>query len=234
MELILNIGYIAALLAAFERIRQVMREGMPQFNGTTILFTAVGALLIDRVVIAAGSLLGEGELLAGLNLGRLWLGAMVPPLLIVTYVEFTGRLKVRGARTKTVSAVVWGLAWLIFGLQVWHSATALTLDGLSPVQSGGLLYYVPQLPLTAPGTVAANTVGLVFALFILLRSTWPLPLIGIGLVWLESVLFPQPFIVAQGIEVIWIWTLVLTDWWAQKIGLRIDRGELDNRLDRLG
>ena len=234
MEPILLIVYIALLMAAFLRMRGVTREAMPQFNGTTILFATAGALLIDRIVIAAGSVLGKGELLAALNLGRLWLGVMIPPLLIVTYVEFTGRLKVKGAGTRTVATVVWGLAWAIFALQVWSSLGSLELDRLFAAGTGGLVYYLPQSPLTYPGTAAANTIGVVFGIFILLRTGWPLPLIGAGLVLAEAVFLPQSFIVAKGLEVLWIWTLVVTDWRAQKVGLQINRSELDTRLDRLG
>jgi hypothetical protein len=117
---------------------------------------------------------------------------------------------------------------------VWSSLGSLGLDRLVVAGTGGLLYYLPQSPLTYPGTVAANTVGVVFGIFILLRTGWPLPLIGAGLVLAEAVFFPQSFIVASGFEVLWIWTLVLTDWRAQKAGLQINRSELDTRLDRLG
>ena len=234
MDQILMFVYIGLLLSAFLRMRRVLREPLAHFNGTTILFVVVGALLIDRVVIAGGNLMGEGPLAAALNLGRLWLGVMVTPLLIVTYVEFTGRLKVRGAGTKTVAAVVWGLAWVIFGFQVWSSWESLGLDRLALVEAGGLLYYTPETPLTHPGTVAANMVGVVFGFFILLRTGWPLPLLGAGLVLAEAVLFPQPFIFQKGLEVLWIWALILTDWRAQKAGLQITRSELDTRLNRLG
>jgi hypothetical protein len=226
--------YIALLLTAFLRMRRVMHEPATQFNGTTILFTFAGALLIDRVVIAIGRLIGPGPLLAGLNLGRLWLVAMLAPLLIVTYVEFSGRLKVKGAGTQTVAAVVWALAWLLFAAQVWGSLGSLSAGDLAIVEGQGLLYYAPVSAPTAPGTIAANLIGFVFGIFILVRSGWPLPLLGAGLVLAEAVFFPQPFIIEKGLEVAWIWALVLTDWRAQKIGLQINRGELDTRLDQLG
>lgn len=234
MELLLTILYILALGAAFARMRRVLHDPLTQLNGSLVLFTAIGALLVDRCVLAAGTLLGKGELLAGLNLGRLWLTTLVTPLLVVTYVEYTGRLKIKSARTRTIAGVVWGLAWLIAGLQAWESWPKLAFDRLVPVELGGLLYYAPEMPLAEPGTLAANTVGVLFGALIFLRTGWPFALIGTGLVWVEALLYPQPFIVVKGLEVLWLWGLVLTEWRAQKEGLQIKRSELDTRLDRLG
>jgi hypothetical protein len=185
-------------------------------------------------VIVSGEFLGEGKLLAGLNLGRLWLNALVPPLLIVTYIEYTGRLKIKGASTKTIAGVGWGLAWLCVAAQVWANWPQIGLDRLAPVELGDLLYYAPAAAPVEPGTLAANTVGVIFTALIFLRSGWPLALAGTGLVWAEALFFPQPFIVVEGLEVLWLVSLVLTEWRAGFEGLRIKRKELNTRLDRLG
>jgi hypothetical protein len=215
-------------------MRRVLHDPLTQLNGSLVLFTAIGVVLIDRMVLAIGALLGEGSLLAGLNLGRLWLNALVTPLLIVTYVEYTGRLKIKSAQTRTIAGVVWGLAWLIVGLQAWESWPKLALDRLVPVEQGGLLYYAPEIPLAEAGTLAANTIGVIFGAFILLRTGWPVALLGIGLVWGEALFYPQTFMVVKGLEVLWLWALVLTEWRAEKEGMQIKRSELDTRLGRLG
>lgn len=234
MELILMALYVTALGAAFIRFRRVLHDPLAYSGGSLVLVTAIGTALIDKVVIVTGRTLGEGELLAGLNLGRLWLNVLVLPLLLVTYVDLTGRLKIKAARTRTVAGMTWVLAWLLVGLQAWNSLPQLAFENLSPVEFGGLLFYEPAAPLAHPGTLAANIAGLLLGLLILLRTGWPAALIGTGLILAERALFPQPFIIDGAIEALWLWSLVLTEWRAQREGLGIKRSELDTRLERLG
>ena len=221
------------LLFAFQRMRILVRESPAAFNGATVLLSVSGAMLIDRLILSLGLVLPEGRLLAALNLGRLWLLVLLTPLLIVTYVEFTGRLRVKGARSKAVAAVVWALAVLILLLQAWDSQSQLRLAELVYVQAGGLGYYTPAEPLRYAGSIAATTLGVIFGTFMLFKTGWPFVLLGAVTVWLERLVFPQPFLVENVIGVLWLFAMVLTEVKAQREGLQISRRELDSRLDQL-
>ncbi|THV30805.1 hypothetical protein [Glycomyces paridis] len=52
-------------------------------RAANLALPVVAALVYDNAVIAAGSLVGEGAMLEGLNAGRFWLHALLTPLLVV-------------------------------------------------------------------------------------------------------------------------------------------------------
>ena len=222
------------LLAAFQWQRVLIKESPNAFHGATVLLVVSGGMLIDRLILSAGLLLEEGPLLAALSLGRLWLLTLLSPLLIVTYMEYTGRLRVRGAGSKRVAGVVWALAIVLVLVQAWDSLPRLQLENLVFMQEGGLSYYTTAERLLHPGTAAATTLGVISGVFILFRSGWPFVLLAAAMLWIEMLVYPQPFPAANTVEVLWLLALILTEMKVQQEGLQITRSELDSRLDQLG
>lgn len=229
--------YVVLLFAAFQTIRKQVKELSLSFNGTTILLAVIGALLLDNLIITSGLPLREGRLLAAFNLGRWWLRILMMPMLIVTYVEMTGRLEIQAAKSRTIAGVVGGLALLLVIVQAWANAAVLQPDQLVPVQlvaGANWTIYAPAEHLLLPGTIAANTVGAAFGLLMLIRARWPWVLLAAAAVLIGSTLVSLPLFAANGLEVALVWTLVATESRAQREGLKLSRRDLETRLKGLG
>lgn len=225
--------YTLLLFAAFQTLRRHLKELSFSFNGTTILLAVTGALVVDNLIISAGLPLKEGVLLAALHLGRLWLRVLLLPLLIVTYVEMTGRLEFKAAKTRTVAIVVSVLALLLVAAQVWANFQALRPGALVPetLPAGAdWVIYTPTLGPVLPGTIAAHAVGIAFGLLMLVRARWPWVFLSATAVFLAGTFVPAPLFAANGLETALLWALVATESRAQREGFQLSDSELETRL----
>lgn len=225
--------YTLLLFAAFQALRRHITEMSFSFNGTTILLAVTGALVVDNLIISAGLPLKEGALLAALNLGRWWLRVLLFPLLIVTYVEMTGRLEIKAAKTRTVALVVSALALLLVAVQAGVNFPTLQPGALAPemLPSGtDWVVYAPPVDPVLPGTIAAHAVGAAFGLLMLVRARWPWVFLTASAVFAAATFVPVPLFAANGLETALLWALVATENRAQREGLQLSDRELETRL----
>lgn len=233
MSIYLYPVYTLTLLIAFQWLRRLLKENTTNRGGSTVLLAVVGGILIDNLIVAAGVLLGKGEMLEALSLGRWWLRLLYPPLLIVTYVEMSSRLGLAAAATPVVSWLTRGLGLLLAATQAWANAPLLQKGTLALVNEGGVLQYVPDGSLILPGVLAATIIGAFFGLLMTITGRWPLVLLAAGVLLAEILFYPQPAEVAAGLEVVLVGILVLTEARAQRQGLRMKLGDIDRRMERI-
>lgn len=225
--------YAVLLFLAFQRLRRLILDPTVFHPAVSILLAVTGSLLVDTLILSAGRWIGEGPLLAGLNLGRLWLRILLVPALLIAYAELAGRLRVRAAGTPVVAALVRALALLLIAVQAWANADRLQLDALALVDTPAGISYSPLAGLVLPGDLAAHAVGVVLGALILWRSRWPWLLVTAALVAAEMTFLPQPDLIRYGLEVALIWALIETEARAQREGFRMTRQDLSDRFDQL-
>ncbi|WP_151733890.1 hypothetical protein [Paenibacillus tengchongensis] len=131
----------------------LLMYGLTLFLGDSIrsacysLLAVTAALVWDNGVMAAGTTIGEGDLLESLNLARYWLHAFCTPLLVLVSYDLIRRTGSPWAATTAAR----GAAWLFTaGLIIMELATHTFSLQLRPVLEYGALRYVPAEETSGP------------------------------------------------------------------------------------
>lgn len=140
-----------------------------------VLPIVLASISYDNLILAMGSLIGEGELLETLSMVRFLLHYVVVPLFIVIGVEIAHRAGA-GWANPAVRVLSWVIALGIAGVDV--TTHYIGLD-LVPVRFAGILRYtaanVSGPPIT---TILVNLFMLLIGIGIWIRLKWPWLFVG--------------------------------------------------------
>lgn len=132
------------------------------------------ALTYDNAVIAAGSAIGEGDLLLALNAGRFWVHALVTPLMIWAGLKLIGWAR----------PWAWAVIGVLIAIGVYTDVVALRLV---PESEGGVLRYVNDAAAGPPIPAIVTILILVGCGVVLFRRTrigWLL--VGAGVMFVAA------------------------------------------------
>lgn len=214
--------YVIVAVALLVLTVLLARSLVERFSLAALCGLIVSAgLVYDNSVIAAGSAIGEGSLLQGLNWLRYLIHALATPLLVMFAWDVAARaggLAPRGSPSTWARRPAWRAFFVVvtLALVAWGVIADLLPLRLEPETVDGVLSYAPAggSPFPLP---AAVTTGVILAVAIWL---WRVP----GWPWLAimtavaSVLFGvAPAVgvpvVGQAAEVVLIAAILLTERW---------------------
>jgi hypothetical protein len=151
---------------------------------TLIVWLVALALIYDNGVIALGNLVGEGEFLRILTVGRFCIHFTVTPLLIWTSLEQARRA---GYAWAGGSAVRMGTMLLIVGLVVTGFVTEVHNIDLELMTVDGVLrYMLPEAIFTAIVPVIGAVIALVIGGLVWRARGWPWMLFGTLVIFLSE------------------------------------------------
>ncbi|MET3941625.1 hypothetical protein ABIC22_004437 [Paenibacillus sp. PvP094] len=130
------------------------------------------SLAYDNGIIAAGHLIGEGELLKGLSSVRFWLHAFATPTLILV-----GYYILRSSQVKFSKHIITHItAWLItLGLIIYQivSSTLQEVKSLIPIEEYGVLRYTSESLAGPPFMVIiVGFLLLIIGIIVLVKQKW--------------------------------------------------------------
>lgn len=159
-----------------------MRRGVVTYANIPLLI--IIALFVDNLVIALGTVIGEGNTLYNLNVLRFWL-ALLTALLAL----FAGDVVRRSNQWKAKRAEVGVMMWIVTaGLLVLQLTTETLSVKLKPEEEYGVLRYVPQEVPGPPWMILIVLILLlVSSMIIWKRQRWPWMFFGIILMSVGSV-----------------------------------------------
>ncbi|RSD29181.1 hypothetical protein [Mesobacillus subterraneus] len=157
---------------------------------TNVLLLVTFGLIYDNTVLAAGSIIGEGSLLKGLNLMRYWIHALFTPLLILfswAAVRKSGLTSISNRKGEI-------LAWLFTAAMILTELIQNTIGiKIEPARKYGVLSYEPAASHVPPIMIIGVTLALLAAGLILWkRLKWKWLAIGVILMGIGSTV-PFPF-----------------------------------------
>jgi hypothetical protein len=141
---------------------------------TIVMPIVLASISYDNLILASGSLIGEGELLKSLSMLRFLLHFLVVPLFIVIAVELAHRAGAKWANT-SVRVLSWVLA---VGLAGYDVVTQFIGLQLVPVTFSGILRYTIAQPSPPIVTILVNLFVLVIAIGIWIRLKWQWLFVG--------------------------------------------------------
>jgi hypothetical protein len=156
-------------------------------TGARIVAAVAILLVIDNLILAAGSVIGEGEALRSVSLVRFAGHTFVTPLLVVAARSLAAEGGVRWATRPPARAVASGLCGVLIAVGI---ATDLVGLELAPILEGGVLRY--HDPMGGPPVPAIVTLVAVLILSVPLGRAgggWG-PLVGGALMFVASALDP--------------------------------------------
>ncbi|MFC7686423.1 phospholipid phosphatase [Ureibacillus sp. GCM10028918] len=136
------------------------------WNLTNVLLLVIVGLIYDNLIIAAGSFIGEGELLEGLSYARFCLHALFTPTLVLFAFGICSNLGLIWAK-KTYWKVIF--SFITLGLVVYELFTSVIGLELRAKEENGLLSY-ESVESAGPVMVILVTVVLVIVGIILLKK----------------------------------------------------------------
>lgn len=140
-----------------------------------VLPIVLASISYDNLILAMGSLIGEGELLETLSMVRFLLHYVVVPLFIVIGVEIAHRAGAGWANT-AVRVLSWVIALGIAGVDV--TTHYIGLD-LVPVRFADILRYTAANVIGPPiTTIVVNLFMLLIGIGIWIRLKWPWLFLG--------------------------------------------------------
>jgi len=233
MAAILYPIFTIAQLLLFFRLWKLRRGSGKRVAGVLILQVVLFSLIYDNLIISVGGLLGEGDLLERLNLGRFVLRAVFTPLLMVTVVEFAARGSVKWAKN-IISRIIIGFAMVsLMGLGIFLNVFASS--ELVPETFAGTLRYIHILDAPPiPSTLTILAV-IIFGALIWRAVKWPWVFVG-GLITFIGSAVPVTLVgpvVNSGVEVLLMWSLVATKNRFAAPDYSLSESELDSRISRV-
>ena len=233
MAAILYPIFTIAQLLLFFRLWKLRRGSGKRVAGVLILQVVLFSLIYDNLIISVGGLLGEGDLLERLNLGRFVLRAVFTPLLMVTVVEFAARGSVKWAKN-FISRIIIGFATVsLMGLGIFLNVFASS--ELVPESFSGTLRYA-QIPAAPPiPTILTILVVIIFGALIWRAVKWPWVFAG-GLIMFIGSAVPISLVgpvVNSGVEVLLMWSLIATANRLDTPDYSLSESELDSRISRV-
>lgn len=149
------------------------------------------SLAYDNGIIAAGNVIGEGELLISLSSLRFWLHAFATPSLVLV-----GYHILRSSGAKFAKNIITNVAaWLItVGLVIYQivSFTLSEVKNLTALQENGVLRYTAEGHQGPPMMVIiVGIILLIVGLIVFIKQKWVWMLVGTTLLFVGQII-PQP------------------------------------------
>lgn len=157
-------------------------------RGAPLVALVCAALTYDNVVIAAGTSIGAGPLLEGLNAGRFWAHALITPLMILAVLRLGVRVPAR--------EVFWALTVLLVAYGAYIEIVRLRLG---PRQESGTLRYV-NVAAEGPPIAAIVTILVLIGLGIFIWRKSGRPWVAVGALTMFVA-------AAAGASVVWVQNL---------------------------
>ncbi len=185
--------------------------------GALTLILPIAAVVYDNVMVALGSFVGDGQLLAILSFPRFLGHALLTPIWIVTVVAFAVRT---GAFARRPIAWMRG-SWILYGaLVVVGLVNSVVLLRYELVEQADLVYYTNAGGIPGPPLPSVIMVLVVIACGVIVarRTRWPWMLAG-GVFELVAAAIPTAlvgFVVANSGEVVLAAALVATEAFLQR------------------
>jgi len=159
-----------------------------------LLFVSL-SLAYDNGIIAAGNIIGEGELLIFLSSLRFWLHAFATPSLVLVSYHI---LRCSGAKFAK-NSITNMAAWLItLGLVIYQvvSSTLYEVKNLTSIQEYGVLRYTAEGHYGPPMMVIIVGIMLLFVgIIVLVKQKWVWLFVGTTLLFVGQLI---PFPVESG------------------------------------
>lgn len=217
----------------FRRLWALRRQDVHRYAGALALQLLVYAALYENLVLAVGSLVGEGDLLERLNRITLFLQAILAPFLMVAALEFARRGGVKWAGGRLIPLVIWLSALSLAGFGAM--AAFLASSELRLETFAGVRWYAPVNPLPPVPEALTALVILVFGLLLWRPIRWPWMGVA-GVVMLVGLAIPAelagPF-AGSTAELLLLALFVATVNRLVNPEFSISEGELDSRLGRV-
>ncbi|HNB50439.1 MAG TPA: hypothetical protein PK530_00770 [Anaerolineales bacterium] len=214
----------------FFRLWQLRQTSQTRAAGTLILQMVLFGLVYDSWVLVAGSIVGEGDMLMRLNLGRYVFFAVFTPLLMITGADFAARLGVVWAEKWYFQVVIWVAAICLVGLGSvleWQFKDALVVERM-----WGTLRYVHPMEFLPFAPVLTNVVLIFLGGLAWWKGRWPWMLVG-AVVMLVGGVIPTAWggaLISLGAQGILVGCLVATEQRLLTPDFSLTESELNSRI----
>jgi hypothetical protein len=201
--------------------------------GVLILQMALLGLVYDSIVIAVGSLVGEGEVLRQLNLGRYVFFTVFTPLLMITGLEFAARAGVVWAQKRVFQILIWVAAFSLVGfggVVEWQFKDSLVVE-----EVWGALRYVHEVSFLPLAPILTNFVLMILGGLIWRKYRWPWVFAG-ALVMLVGSAIPLGMVgpwVSTGAQAVLMGCLVATERRLLTPDFTLSESELKSRFSQV-
>ncbi|EGJ29228.1 MULTISPECIES: hypothetical protein [Moorena] len=195
-----------------------------------VLPIVLASISYDNLVLAMGSLIGEGDLLKSLSMVRFLLHFLVVPLFIVIAVELAHRAGAVWANT-IVRVFSWVLALGLGGFEV---ATQFVGLELVPVTFAGTLRYtVAEVSAPPIVTILVNLFVLLIGIGIWVRLKWPWLFVGtlVALIGNAVPISRVGTLVGSASEFVMALSLLLTERRTQFVRAQLGSGEKTTKVE---
>lgn len=191
---LLAFGYLCLFLVWFVLVRK-----NKWLDVTNIPLIVLLGLVYDNLIIASGSIIGEGLLLKNLSIGRHWLHAFLTPTLILFAWGICFKTGFRWAQ-KTIWKVLAPL--LTIGLILFELIIVVMKIKMEPRWENGLLTYENIAHTSSPFMVVVVTTVLLVVGFLLIRKfhfpwlfigTFAMIIGGVVGIWIKNPLLMNVF-----------------------------------------
>jgi hypothetical protein len=135
-----------------------------------LLLVLMAGLLYDNFISGIGFLIGEGELLKGLNLVRYVVHAFATPLLCYIVFAIARAMGVKLFQNRILEIAVWIMIAGFMLLGYLHEVAPLDLV---PKIRWGVLNYVHAVPSPPLAAILINILVIIIAAFIWRATAWP-------------------------------------------------------------
>ncbi|NET67027.1 MAG: hypothetical protein F6K63_22605 [Moorea sp. SIO1G6] len=196
-----------------------------------VLPIVLASISYDNLVLAMGSLIGEGDLLKSLSMVRFLLHFLVVPLFIVIAVELAHRAGAVWANTIIVRVLSWVLALGLGGFEV---ATQFVGLELVPVTFAGTLRYtVAEVSAPPIVTILVNLFVLLIGIGIWVRLKWPWLFVGtlVALIGNAVPISRVGTLVGSASEFVMALSLLLTERRTQFVRAQLGSGEKTTKVE---
>ncbi|GAB4581022.1 MAG: hypothetical protein Fur0022_37670 [Anaerolineales bacterium] len=217
----------------FFRLWKLRRKSEKRNVGVLILQVVLFSLMYDGLVLSLGRLIGEGILLAQLNVGRYLFYAIFSPLLMVTGMEFAARADVRWAQMRVFRLIIWIAVISLIGFGTvlqWQFRESLMADS-----SMGILRYVHETGFLPFAPLLTTLVLMILGMLIWRHIKWPWVFLGALVMFIASAV-PLGLVgpvVNSGAQVLLLGALVATERRLLTPDYSLSASELDSRISQV-
>lgn len=168
---------MAAIGACMLALAAVCLRARGAVGGVAVLVAVICAgLAYDNLAVAAGRLIGFGDVLRGVNVPRYWIHALLTPLLIIACGALAGALGVRWPTGRTAAAAGALLVPALIGVGIFQDVVRLRLE---PREYADSLRYA-NAGAEGPPVAAIVTIVVLIGLGALIWRTAALPWLLLG------------------------------------------------------
>lgn len=217
----------------FFRLWNLRRVSRQRAVGVLILQVVLFGLVYDSLVIAVGRLVGEGDLLLRLNLGRYVFFAVFTPLLMISGTELSAKAGVIWAKKWYFKVIIWiaTMSLMAFGGVIeWQFKDALVAE-----EVWGALRYVHALDFLPFAPILTDIVLIFLGGLIWRQMKWPWVFVG-AVVMLIGSAMPISIVgpwISSGAQGVLMGCLVATEQRLLTPDYSLTESELNSRISQV-